>query len=199
MGQGDAAARGLDDLRNGREVALAVGVERARRPVVVAAHHLVHALGHRHIGNGIVDVGDALDLGVDRRPRRGVGDVGQVVVEPPRVEASRTGLGGDVLDQRQPVDHVAGLDRLDRRAAADRVWSRTCWRRAGTGPAARRSPSRGTAPADRGDRVRADTRAARPRLWPLRIPSITPIASRTRCDERLTLSESGLEGVALAR
>ncbi len=51
--------------------------------------------------------------------RVGVGDVGQVVVEPPRVEPVGAGLGGDMLDQRQPVDHVAGLDRLDRGAAAD--------------------------------------------------------------------------------
>ena len=111
-----SAPGGLHDMGELREAALAVGVERARRTVVVALHGLVHALGEREVGDRVADVGDAAHRAVDGgglarlcvlQPARSValGDPERVVGVP--------GLA-DVVEQREPVDHVARLDLRDR-------------------------------------------------------------------------------------
>ena len=66
MRQRPAAGRRLDHVRNLRERSLAVRIERAGRAIVVALHHLMHALGERQVGHGIADVHQPLHLRVDR-------------------------------------------------------------------------------------------------------------------------------------
>ena len=74
------------------------------------------ALRQREIGQRVVDVEQAVDLRVDRGalPFVGRGERGHAE----RVAAVARRL--DVLDEQQPVDDVAGLDRLDRDARIGR-------------------------------------------------------------------------------
>ncbi len=74
---------------------------------------MVDALCHRQVGNGIVDVHDASDLRVDRGELLAVGDLRQALAQTEGVALVRGCLGLHMLDERQPVHHVARLDRVD--------------------------------------------------------------------------------------
>ena len=111
-----AARRRLDDVGDLREAALAVRVQRTGGAIVVALHHLVHALGEREIGHGIADVHQPLHLRVDRVALAG-GGLPQLADTGAGREAERIRRLVrclDVVEQRQAVDDVARLDLGDR-------------------------------------------------------------------------------------
>ena len=113
VGQRHAAAGRADHGRVGREALLGVRVERRGRAFGVAGQGLVSALGHGQIGERVVQRQQAVDLGADR---------GQLVLGGVRRQAlgaervRRVGRAGHAADQFEAVDHVPGLDHLDRGA-----------------------------------------------------------------------------------